>query len=488
MPELSAASILIQLIEDYHSLNPEGIRKCPYPTSLEFSRQVSRGRPCVYRVKPEGSPKSSSRQAARALYLDYLKGRSESEEERAEITASLAFAWTAQSLSARVTGKVDVAVTPDGRADSIYSIRKTHSGRYEHRGGDDLGDEKNGRDHGNGLRNDILTSLSPRSRHSGDKFEQVFLEPASVQMNLSTLLSKLTSITTSTSSCSSTNPVYYLQSQNSNLTTTALSPLYDEMPETIPFAKPVLGEPDAVNLWVGGDRSITTTHRDPYENLYLVLRGSKTFTLWPPVEEMCLSAKMVTTGKFVLRGGGGKDGSGHDVDGDGDDTMVDSKGENEGSAFSLFELQLDDDNDDQQRNGRVGGAGGSDEEKRDEDTEGACSSSPSQHGRIPWIPIDPSLPRSTLEQLYPYYRHARPETVTVEAGEMLYLPAGWFHHVRQQCGQWDDGSRAPCVAVNYWFDMDYEGERYAFHQLITKLVDEVRNSSSQDLRPGGTEL
>ncbi|RVX72666.1 hypothetical protein B0A52_04064 [Exophiala mesophila] len=487
MPELSAASILIQLIEDYHSLNPEGIRKCSYPTSLEFSRQVSRGRPCVYRIKDEGSPKLPSRQAARALYLDHLKGRSESEEERAKITASPAFAWTAQSLSDRVTEKVDVAVTPDGRADSIYSIWKTHTGRYDYRGGDDLGDEKNGCEYGDGLGNDNLTSLPPRSRHSGHEFEQVFLEPASVQMDLSTLLSKLTSTTTSPSSCSSTNPVYYLQSQNSNLTTTGLSPLYDEMPETIPFAKPVLGEPDAVNLWIGGDRSITTTHRDPYENLYLVLRGSKTFTLWPPVEEMCLSAKLVRTGRFVLRGRGGGGGSGHDVDGG--DTIVDSKGGNEGSAFSLFEVQLDDDSDDQQqRNGRVEGRGGSDEEKQDEETKGACSSSPSQHGRIPWIPIDPSLPRSTLEQLYPYYRHARPETVTVEAGEMLYLPAGWFHHVRQQCGQWDDGSRAPCVAVNYWFDMDYEGERYAFHQLITRLVDEVRNSSTQDLRPGGAEL
>lgn len=269
------------------------------------------------------------------------------------------------------------------------------------------------------------------------------------------------------------------------MTTTALSPLYDGIPETIPFATPVLGEPDAINLWIGDDRSVTTTHRDPYDNLYLVIRGRKTFTLWPPVEEVCLSARLVRTGRFVYRdgsgGGGGCDDD--DKDDDGDNGMVDGERDNGGSGS--FEIQLNDDGD----NEVEGGGGGEGDEQMDEEEEeekkGKAYSS-SQHSRIPWIPIDPSLPRSTLEQMYPYYRYARPETVTVEAGEMLYLPAGWFHHVRQECGQWEDGSPSPCVAVNYWFDMDYEGDRYPFHQLITRLVEEVRNST-QGLGPGGME-
>ena len=41
-------------------------------------------------------------------------------------------------------------------------------------------------------------------------------------------------------------------------------------------------QPDAINFWMGGNRSITSTHKDPYENLYAVVRGSKTFTLFPP--------------------------------------------------------------------------------------------------------------------------------------------------------------------------------------------------------------
>ena len=41
-------------------------------------------------------------------------------------------------------------------------------------------------------------------------------------------------------------------------------------------------QPDAINFWMGSNRSITSTHKDPYENLYAVVRGSKTFTLFPP--------------------------------------------------------------------------------------------------------------------------------------------------------------------------------------------------------------
>ena len=62
--------------------------------------------------------------------------------------------------------------------------------------------------------------------------------------------------------------------------------------------------PDAVNLWIGNSKSITSIHNgihditthldassfsiDPYENIYHVVRGSKTFLLLPPTEAWCL--------------------------------------------------------------------------------------------------------------------------------------------------------------------------------------------------------
>ena len=69
---------------------------------------------------------------------------------------------------------------------------------------------------------------------------------------------------------------------------------------------------------------------------------------------------------------------------------------------------------------------------------------------IPWVPIDPDLPRSALDSEYPLYRHAKPQRVTIREGQALYLPSGWYHHVSQQCGAWPDGTEAPCIAVNYW--------------------------------------
>lgn len=34
-------------------------------------------------------------------------------------------------------------------------------------------------------------------------------------------------------------------------------------------------EPDAVNLWIGDERSVSSMHRDPYQNMYAVVVGEK---------------------------------------------------------------------------------------------------------------------------------------------------------------------------------------------------------------------
>uniref|UniRef100_A0A8C5PXK3 Bifunctional peptidase and (3S)-lysyl hydroxylase JMJD7 n=1 Tax=Leptobrachium leishanense TaxID=445787 RepID=A0A8C5PXK3_9ANUR len=80
--------------------------------------------------------------------------------------------------------------------------------------------------------------------------------------------------------------------------------------------------------------------------------------------------------------------------------------------------------------------------------------------KVPWIPIDPLDPDFTL---YPEYRKTRPFHCTVRAGEMLYLPSLWFHHVRQSHG---------CIAVNYWYDMEYD-LRFQYFKLIDSLTKVV---------------
>ncbi|KAM8737779.1 bifunctional peptidase and (3S)-lysyl hydroxylase JMJD7 isoform 2-T2 [Acanthopagrus schlegelii] len=78
--------------------------------------------------------------------------------------------------------------------------------------------------------------------------------------------------------------------------------------------------------------------------------------------------------------------------------------------------------------------------------------------KVPWIPLDPLDP--DLEQ-YPQYRRARPLRCSVKAGEMLYLPSLWFHHVQQSHG---------CIAVNFWYDMEYD-IKYNYFQLLETLSD-----------------
>uniref|UniRef100_A0A1A8A7A0 Jumonji domain containing 7 n=1 Tax=Nothobranchius furzeri TaxID=105023 RepID=A0A1A8A7A0_NOTFU len=78
--------------------------------------------------------------------------------------------------------------------------------------------------------------------------------------------------------------------------------------------------------------------------------------------------------------------------------------------------------------------------------------------KVPWIPLDPLEP--DLEQ-YPQYRWAQPLRCSVKAGEMLYLPSLWFHHVQQSHG---------CTAVNFWYDMEYD-IKYNYFQLLESLCE-----------------
>lgn len=77
--------------------------------------------------------------------------------------------------------------------------------------------------------------------------------------------------------------------------------------------------------------------------------------------------------------------------------------------------------------------------------------------RVPWIAINPLNPNLTT---FPQYSKARPVRVRVHAGDSLYLPSLWFHHVTQ--------SHA-CVAVNYWYDMNFD-IKYNYYQMVQNLT------------------
>lgn len=78
--------------------------------------------------------------------------------------------------------------------------------------------------------------------------------------------------------------------------------------------------------------------------------------------------------------------------------------------------------------------------------------------KIMWIAIDPLNRRESLNK-YPHFEKAHIYNVRVNKGDMLYLPSLWFHHVRQS---------HKCIAVNYWYDMDFD-IKYCYYKMLENL-------------------
>jgi len=68
---------------------------------------------------------------------------------------------------------------------------------------------------------------------------------------------------------------------------------------------------------------------------------------------------------------------------------------------------------------------------------------------VPFATWDPDVPDQNAT---PYSRLSQPLRVTLEEGDMLYLPALWYHKVSQSCSE-----EGLCCAVNYWYDLDFGG-------------------------------
>jgi len=82
----------------------------------------------------------------------------------------------------------------------------------------------------------------------------------------------------------SANGVFYIQKQNSNLTE-EFKDIIGDAETDIDWATEAFGKPpDAVNLWMGDARAVTSMHKDPYENIYCVVRGHKDLILQPPTD------------------------------------------------------------------------------------------------------------------------------------------------------------------------------------------------------------
>ncbi|KAL9095352.1 MAG: hypothetical protein Q9165_002223 [Trypethelium subeluteriae] len=184
--------------------------------------------------------------------------------------------------------------------------------------------------------------------------------------------------------------------------------IVNDVPSSIPFARIALQrQPDAVNFWLGNSSSVTQLHKDNYENIYATILGQKHFVLLPPVDAAAVSEKLCITADYYYP---------------------------ETAATDEPKLSL---------------LYGSAEE------------------RIPFPTWDPDFPG---EQATKFSKFAIPMRVTLNEGDMLYLPAQWFHKVSQSCS-----FEGICCAVNYWYDMEFSG---AFHPAMS-FIRSVAESANQ---------
>jgi jumonji domain-containing protein 7 len=242
--------------------------------------------------------------------------------------------------------------------------------------------------------------------------------------------------------------VAYAQAQQGCLDA-EFRPLQPDLPDDIAeFGRAIFGAgADAANVWIGGARSVTSVHQDWYENLYVVLRGAKEFVLVPPWDCATMSKGTFVDATYAF---------------DPAALPPTSSGAQPSPLSSPFSIMI------RQNNEKAGGENGIKPDGGDNVNSSASPRHPSWAGPNPvetlWLDMDLGDAR-VVRQLQRDGAHIH--RVTVSAGDVLYLPAMWYHYV----GQRPDAAAADggfVCAVNYWFDMQF-GAGFQLQQLIKTL-------------------
>jgi len=171
--------------------------------------------------------------------------------------------------------------------------------------------------------------------------------------------------------------VYY--SRQNDCLRTELSTLSKLFPPTIQFAQEAFGtgSPDAINIWMGNERSVSSMHKDHYENLFYVCSGQKEFILCPPSDVVFLHESEFDTGTFCPT----------------DD--------------SSWAVVADNSNDKEDR----------------------------EQNKTKWIEpnIKEYMEEDSESHKFPLLSKAHPIKVLVNEGQMIYIPSLWYHRVTQTC-------------------------------------------------------
>ncbi|KAL4429824.1 hypothetical protein ABPG77_010941 [Micractinium sp. CCAP 211/92] len=243
-----------------------------------------------------------------------------------------------------------------------------------------------------------------------------------------------------------------------------------ELAGDIPLVPAVMGRlvPQSINLWMGAarDGSSTGLHTDYHDNLYVLLRGRKRFRLYPPqaAKQMYTVGKVAKThpnGRIVFKGQGDVLPDGSEA-GEASRFLMRRAAEAEleaaeaaaargdpGAAKRLraAERRLDRALEAALGDGDWGGMDDFDALEAPEQPppgeDGPAAGDPESFSRV-----DLNLPEEELKRRFPLFpgKGAALEC-EVHAGQMLYLPAGFFHEVTS----YSTGDSSTHMALNFWF-------------------------------------
>uniref|UniRef100_A0A7S3R0P9 JmjC domain-containing protein n=1 Tax=Dunaliella tertiolecta TaxID=3047 RepID=A0A7S3R0P9_DUNTE len=323
--------------------------------------------------------------------------------------------WNAEYITQKAgAAVVTVDITPHGRGDAVTSIDLTELQEEQQRG----------------VKENVGLQLK-QQREKKENTElgaqgsmQCFITPCERKMLVGQFFHLLRA------SRSMSGIVPYVQHQNSSLSEEFAFLLADTQPE-LSWANEIFGgPPEAVNLWIGDDRSVTSYHKDHYENMYAVVRGTKIFHLLPPSDLYRMYLRRFPAAKWQCSG-----------------TPVACESKEQESmlqqlGITRLQPQL---------------------------------LEPRSH--VAWTEVDPEPedPEQAAQDFPLYYEEGLPEPLIAEVGpgDLLYLPACWYHRVSQTCSQSAQGHDY-VVAVNFWYDMAFSHSPWVSMKLVEGLAEALK--------------
>jgi len=213
-------------------------------------------------------------------------------------------------------------------------------------------------------------------------------------------------------------PVVYLQKQNDSFAS-EFGPISGDVGR-LPWADAAFGGAsnlDAVNFWQGRAPTKTSWHRDPYENVYVVLRGSKRCRLLPMTDGYRLQIKPYRQAEWRY----------------------------ENDTFSVHPCE-------------------------------AAGREPV----VPWSSMQPcscvrdsyGIQRSRRCASCTTLADHPPKEVTLNAGDVLYIPAFTYHelvHDPVDDAGADESASSSTIAVNFWYETQYGHHGFATATTFDRL-------------------